>query len=60
MKVVSAQVVNCCVYDKTLKVVQHMHGNIQHIFDCWADPVVHLLALKSSMAGMNRPGYGVL
>ena len=24
------------------------HGGIPYIFDCWADPVVHLLLLKSS------------
>ena len=30
--------------------IQHMHGNIPYMFDCWADPVVHLLLLKSSMA----------
>ena len=30
--------------------MQHMHGGIiQYTFDCWADPVVHLLFLKSSM-----------
>ena len=28
----------------------HMHCNIPYyMFDCWADPVVHLLLLKSSM-----------
>ena len=27
-----------------------MHGNISFMFDCWADPVVHLLLLKSPMA----------
>ena len=26
-----------------------MYGNFPHIFDCWADPVDHLLLLKSSM-----------
>ena len=27
----------------------HMYGIIPYMFDCWADPVVHLLLLKSSM-----------
>ena len=27
-----------------------MHGNIPCVFDCWADPVVHLLLLKSSIS----------
>ena len=26
-----------------------MYGNIPYMFDCWDDPVVHLLLLKSSM-----------
>ena len=26
-----------------------MHGIIQYMFDCWADPVVYLVLLKSSM-----------
>ena len=26
-----------------------MHGIIPQLFDCWADPVAHLLLLKSSM-----------
>ena len=25
--------------------MQHMHDNIPTMFDCWADPVVHLLIL---------------
>ena len=29
---------------------QHTNSYIPHIFDHWADPVVHLLLLKSSMA----------
>ena len=28
-----------------------MHGNVPHMFDCWADPVVHLLLLKSYIIG---------
>ena len=26
-----------------------MHGNVPYMFDYWADPVVHLLLLKSYM-----------
>ena len=33
--------------------MQHMHGNIPHIFDSWADPVVQLLQLKSSRVNHN-------
>ena len=29
--------------------MQHMYGNIPHMFDCWVDPVLHLLLLKSAM-----------
>ena len=48
MEVVSAQVVSCCVYDMPTKIMQHMHGNIPQMLDCWADAVVvHLLLLKS-------------
>ena len=46
----SAQMSNCCVYEKPEKIVQYMHGNISFMFDCWADPVVHLLLLKSFMS----------
>ena len=38
-----------CLWN-TKKLTQHTHSNIPHIFDHWADPVVHLLLLKSSMA----------
>ena len=31
------------------KIMQHMHDNIPYKFNCWADPVVHLIILKSSM-----------
>ena len=48
MKAVWAQVVSWCVYDKPKNYVAH-DGFIPYIFDCWADPVVHLLLLKSSM-----------
>ena len=61
MKAVYAQVV-CCVYVKPTKIMQPMHGIILYMFDCWADPVVHLLLLKSSLAGsidrMQRGGGG--
>ena len=30
------------------KMMQHMHGIIAYMLDCWADPVVHLLLLKST------------
>ena len=30
--------------------MQHMYRNIPHMFDCWANPVVHLFLLKSSIA----------
>ena len=34
-----------------------MYGNIPYMFDCWDDPVVHLLLLKSSMdRGQKREG----
>ena len=37
-------------YVKHQKSIQHMHqGIIPYMFDCWADPVVHLLLPKSSM-----------
>ena len=29
--------------------MQQMHGIIPQLFDCWADPVAHLLLLQSSM-----------
>ena len=38
-----------CVYDKSKKIMQHMHGIIPQLFDFWANPVAHLLLLKSSM-----------
>ena len=34
---------------QTIKIMQHMHGNIPYMLDCWANPVVHLLQLTSSM-----------
>ena len=29
--------------------MQHMHGNISYMFDYWANPVVHLLLVKTSL-----------
>ena len=54
MKAVSAQVVSSSVFNKPPKIMQHMHGNIPYMFDYWADPVVHLLLGKSSMAHYNQ------
>ena len=49
MKAVSAQVISCCVLTNRNNIIQKIHDNIPFIFECWADPVVHLLLLKSSM-----------
>ena len=49
MKAVLAQAESCRVYVKPQKIMQHMHGIIPLLFDCWADPVAHLLLLKSSV-----------
>ena len=49
MKGGSAHAESCCVYVKPEKIMQHKHGIISQLFDCWADPVAHLLLLKSSM-----------
>ena len=48
LRLVSAQDVSCRAYDEPPNVMQYMHGNIPYMFDCWADPVVHLLLLKNS------------
>ena len=48
MKALSAQAESC--YVKPQKIMQHMHGNIPYMFNCWAYPVVHLLLQQSSMA----------
>ena len=50
-----AQAESCCVYVKPEKIMQHMHGIIPKLFYCWADPVAHLLLLKSSMTELLRP-----
>ena len=31
------------------KIMQHVQSIIRHMFDCWANPLVHLLILNSSM-----------
>ena len=49
MKAVSAQAKSCPVNVKSIKIMQHIHCIIPQLFDCWADPIVHLLLLKSSM-----------
>ena len=54
MKAVSAQVVSCCVYDKSKQSKQKLHGTFTYLFGCWANPVVHLLLLKSSMATLTK------
>ena len=56
MKVGSARVVSCCVYDRP-KNVQYMHSNIPYMFDCWVDPVVQLLLPKRKTA--LRPGESI-
>ena len=59
MKAVSAQVVSCCVHDKSKQNKQYLHGTVPNIFECWVDLVVHLLLLKSSMANFyirGQPG----
>ena len=42
--------------------MQKMHGIIPQLFDCWADPVAHLLLLKSSMdiATRKRDLYQII
>ena len=44
------QAESCYVYVKPEKFMQHMHGIIPKLLDCWADPVAHFLLIKSSMA----------
>ena len=34
--------------------MQCIHGNIPHMFDSWADSVVHILLLNSSMAQQSK------
>ena len=48
MQAAFAHVVSCWVFEKTVKMFSK-HGNIPYMFDCWHDPIVHLLLLKSSM-----------
>ena len=49
MKAGLAQAKSCFVYVKPEKFMLHMHDIIQYLFDCWADPVAHLLLPKRSM-----------
>ena len=49
MKAGSAQAESYCVYVKPEKFMQHMHGIIPKLFDCWADPVAHLLLLTKEL-----------
>ena len=48
-RLVSLQGVIFCAHDKHPKSMQHIYGNIPYAFNCWADPVVHLLLLKRSI-----------
>ena len=57
MKAVLAQVVSCCVYDKSKQNKQYLDGTIPYMLDCWANPVAYLLLLKSSMP---KIGYNFL
>ena len=38
-----------CLCQTPKKIMQDMHGITPYKFDCWANPVVHLLLLKCSM-----------
>ena len=49
MKVALTQMVSCRVYGKPSKIMQDLLGNSPYMLDCWADQVVYLLLLKSSM-----------
>ena len=49
MKAGSAQAESCCVYVKAEKIMQHMHGIIQLLFDYLDDPVAHLLLLTIAL-----------
>ena len=44
-RLVSAQLVDCCVYGKDN--VEHINGNITLVFDYRAHPVVHLVLLRA-------------
>ena len=41
-----------CALNTNLPPPQCRYGNITYMFDHWANPVVHLLLLKSSKAGV--------
>ena len=56
MKAGSALEESCCVHVKPEKCMQHVRGIIPWLFGCWADPVAHLLLLKSLIGKpMTRP-----
>ena len=56
-RLTSAQMVSCFAYDKPKrKNMLQMNGTIPFMFDYWADPVVHLLLLKSSMVKERDKG----
>ena len=60
MKAVLAQAETYCVCIEPQKIMQYMHGIIQNMFDCWANPDVHLLLLKSSMGlGIVKLASGI-
>ena len=52
---VSAQVVSCCVNDKTQIICSTCI--VYYLFDFRADPFVHLLLLKSSMVYLMSRGW---
>ena len=49
---IGAQVVSCCVYGKTPKITQDMHGINLNLLDCWANPINHSILLKGSMGSI--------
>ena len=49
-----AKAETCCVYVKPKNIMQHMHGIIPLLFDCWADPVAHPLLLNGLLFGLIK------
>ena len=47
-------------YDKSKKNKQYKHCIIPCMFDCWDDPVVHLLLLKSSISTSGNKRFLIL
>ena len=45
MKDVLAQVISCCVNDRSKKIMQHIHVIIPYMFDFGADPMDHRVFL---------------